>query len=202
MILSNNTIGAFFRLDNLIIPAALKEKIIDISNSYKEWPAHGNKNRELYILSHTIDNIPELSLLLNLVNADIRKDIRFNIQAIAPGSSLAAHTDPDRYSAINIPIVGNYRTSYIQFFEQGTSEKIVTDFIKNDGTRPSPPGVNYPNPKLVGRVYYDTPICINTSKIHNVKNMSKISRVVLSLGFETTRFSTLEDMHKENKLLV
>lgn len=202
MILINDFPNKFFRLNKFFIPNHCKEKIIHCSSNYKKWPAYGLKNKELYIASPTIKDIKELELVLNLINPKIRDDVKFNIMAINPGCTIAAHTDPDRYCAINIPIAGNYRTSYLQFFEQGNSKKIVTDFIKPDGTKPEPAGVNYPNPKLIGRVYYDTPICINTNEIHNVKNVSKESRIVLSMGFETIKFKVLEKIHKENTLLV
>lgn len=201
MILQQNIPNMFFKIKNLHMSTRCKNTLIELSKDYNHWPAFGNKNKELYILSPSVIDIPELQDILDCINVTIVNDIKFNLMAIAPGCTIAAHTDPDRFSAINIPIVGNFRTSYLQFFEQGSSEKIVTNFVKNDGTRPNPPGVNYPNPKLIGRVYYQDSICINTTQIHNVRNLAREPRVLLSLGFEITKFERLEQLYRENILL-
>lgn len=197
-----STKGLFFRLENLFVPRFCIDKLTLLSNNYKNWPKYGNKNKELYILSPSINDLPELEYIINLLNPDLHNDVKINLMAISPGCTISPHTDPDRFCAINIPIKGNYETSCVQFFNKGKSRAIVTNFIKQDGTKPNPVGINYPKPDLIGRVYYQTPICINTSRIHNVRNAAKESRIILSLGFATTRFSKLEKLQEENNLLI
>lgn len=201
MILQHDIANMFFRIKNLFVSNRCKTILTELSKDYKNWPAFGSKNKELYILSPTVIDIPELEDVLECISFDVVDDIKFNLMTIAPGCTIAAHTDPDRFSAINIPLTGNFRTSYLQFFEEGSSKKIVTDFKKNDGTISNPPGVNYINPKLIGRVYYQDSVCINTTQIHNVRNLSREPRVLLSLGFQTTKFKKLEQLFRENILL-
>jgi hypothetical protein len=205
MILENDTRGIYFKLSSLTISDVLSKKIIEASSNFEEsFTKYGKPKRWLYMLNRAVDTIPELSEVYNyFYDSSIIKTI--DLIAVSPRSLVLTHSDPNRYAAINIPVFGNFENSYVTFFEN-IENQITTIDNREDiiGVKRNfdKPGKVITNAPIIGKVYYNNPVCLNVDMFHNVTNPEKTSRVVLSIGFGDLKFEEVEMLHLENKLIV
>lgn len=203
MILENDTTGIYFNLDSLNISDTLRNKIIEASSNFEEsFTKYGKPNRWLYIFTKATEKISELSEIYSYFkDPSIVKTIE--IMAVNSRSLILPHIDPNRYAAINLPVIGDFENSYVTFFED-TGTKRTIDKRVDVGIRRkfSKPGKVIENAPIIGKVYYNKPVCLNVDMFHNVTNPEKTSRIILSIGFGSLKFKEIEKLHLENKLLV
>lgn len=204
MILENDTPGIYFKLSSLTISDILSKKIIEASSNFEEsFIKYGKPKRWLYMLNRAIDTIPELSEVYNYFNdPSIIKTI--DLIAVSPRSLVLPHTDTNRYAAINIPVFGNFENSYVTFFEDTENQTTIDkrEGIKGIKRNFDKPGKVITNAPIIGKVYYNNPVCLNVDMFHNVTNPEKTSRIILSIGFGDLKFKEVEKLHLENNLLV
>lgn len=186
----------YFTLNNFKISTNLKKSILSISK--ENYRYYGTMRKRLFMYSVNLNTIPELQEILDqLCNPSLIDN--FEVMFTEPGTIVMPHIDSRRRVALNIPISGDFHNSYVGIYEKGKKFIPNTEFFENKELVKD--GGGYPDSKLIQKVTYVTPICLNTEEVHNVVNLSKVSRVVLGLGFKPQiSFSDIENLYEQNKL--
>lgn len=187
----------YFILDDFIISDQLRTCILGVSQD--QFRYYGTRRKRLYMHSINLETIPELQEVLDkLYNPSIVDN--FEIMFTEPGATVMPHVDSRRRVALNIPIAGDFKNSFIGIYEKGKRFVPNVEFFDNKPLVKD--GGGYPDSKLLQKVSYTTPICLNTEEVHNVVNHSKEMRVVLGLGFATNlSFSDIQKLHDEDKFI-
>lgn len=143
---------------------------------------------------------PELSEVIDkIIDPEIVDNIE--IMRTEPGAVIMPHVDSQRRVALNIPIEGDFENSYVGLFEKSTDAFIPnTEFVEEEPIIKE--GGGYPASKLLEKISYTSPICLNTEEVHNVVNASTKERIVLGLGFNTKlSFKDIKNMHLKGEFV-
>jgi hypothetical protein len=188
----------YFILPNFKISNELYNDILSISKD--NFRFYGARRKRLYMCSVNLSVIPNLQEILDQLYDPSIVD-NYEIMYTEPGAIVMPHIDSRRRVALNIPIKGEFEKSYVGIFEKQGEVIANTEFF--DTNELVKEGGGYPASKLIDKVTYTQPICLNTEEVHNVVNLSNKDRIVLGLGFDTKlSFADIEKMHEQNKLVL
>lgn len=182
----------FFEIPDLKIEKEIK----DLANKeYNSWSNYSSGKNKLY--SYTFaPRIPVIELT-NLYNKFKAKEIlgQCSLLKVMPGHKVLPHVDAFRSAAINIPLSNNVSECYTSLYEAKGWRKLLylPNLFYKDGKVKLNPGGAYPLAKMVYKLQYEKPVCLNVSKIHGVKNNSKSIRYVLSISIRPQY--TYEDVY-------
>lgn len=109
------------------------------------------------------------------------------------------HTDHYRYVTLNIPLSGDFKNSYLDFYKESKGQ--IAPGI--NGSDDQGGGKFYPDSDLDYQVNYEVPVCFDTREIHGVTNATSQDRYILTLSFqEKYSFAKIFEMYKAGELLV
>lgn len=174
---------------------SVNNDLITFALNHTEWGYYGKGRFKIFIASPVRAIVQ--SILENFVNPD---DLFFKIELnkVEKMGIVPPHTDFDRYVTINIPIAGDFKNSYVDFYTK--SEGIPTQGMNGSSTNGAK---MYPYSELDHQVNYEIPICFDTQEIHGVTNATFEDRYILTLSFrEKWTFDMIEKMYKDGNLLI
>lgn len=188
----------YFLLPNFKISNELHSDILSVSKN--NFRFYGTRRKRLYMCSVNLSGFPRLQEILDQMYDPSIVD-NYEIMYTEPGAVVMPHVDSRRTVALNIPIEGEFEKSFIGIFEKHGNVVPNTEFF--DTKQVTKEGGGYPQSKLITKVTYTQPICLNTGEVHNVVNLSKKERIVLGLGFNPKiSFAEIEKLHEQNKLVL
>jgi hypothetical protein len=178
--------------------AALEEYVL----SFSEWSTFGLGRftlnvgpvlRELYV-----------PIALKFKNPkELFRKIEMNM--IKPNGIIVAHTDcQPRRCTLNVPILGDFKNSSLDFYTHNTSgekgPKLAAGLLGQDAVyHPK----HYVEEELVEQVNYTVPICFNTQEVHGVTNCTNENRYILTMSFkDELTHQQLYEMYEYGDLLV
>lgn len=186
-----------FLLTDFIIKEETKE-LIDYAVNTHSWSSYGRGRFKLYI-----GLLPNRELILPLAKKFKNpKELFFKMELNKVGKMgvVMPHTDHHRYVTINVPLKGDFKNSYLDFYKPSTG---VPACALNNNEEHRGGGMFYPESELDYQISYNVPICFNTQEIHGVTNTSLEDRYILTMSFkETWTFEKIYDMYTSGKLLV
>jgi hypothetical protein len=192
----------YFQLDNLCLTAEeLKEHQREVIK-YADWIRYGNNRFAIYcsVPAFTSES-PEMKSVCNkFVNPkDVIKRIEYNY--VEPMAFILPHTDNDRNVVINIPILGDFENSYIDFYETDLQNSIPTDANYKGETIKST-AKTFDQPALLTQLNYTRPICFDSQEVHGVTSHSKDKRYILTISIaDKYTFKDIYRMYLQGHLL-
>ena len=167
-------------------------------NSYTNWSFHGVGRFKIYIgfpERHAI--IPVASKFKN--PKTLFKKIEMNL--VKANGIVAPHTDCDRFATLNIPIMGDFKNSTLDFYTKNTDGEEAPGLDGNINAVYKPK--HYVEEDLIDQISYTVPVCFNTQTVHGVTNCTKQDRYILTLSFkEEFTYDKIKDMYEYGDLLV
>ena len=184
----------YFNLNNLIYDVSLlKHNIEKIDN----WEYYGKGRARLGVCLSDRGTI--LHIASKFKNA---KEIIYKIESncIHPYERVLPHTDHDRRVTCNIPVSGDFKNSYVKFYDESATSTSIE-------STPSTTKVNtakiYDNASVIDKVSYTTPICFDTQNIHGVDNLTKQMRYIITISFNLNlSYDDIFDMYNKGELLI
>ena len=186
----------YFILENFKISKKLKQSLLSIDK--RRFRYYGMKRKRLFMCNVDLSLVPELQEVLNKFQ-DPNIISNFELMYTQSGTIVMPHIDSNRNAAINIPIDGDFKNSYIGFYNKGT--RFVPNIVNSSEGEIVVGGGGYPGAVLIEKVSYTSPICLNNQSIHNVANFSKKDRVILGVRFNTSlNYLDILKLHQSNRL--
>ncbi len=181
-----------FELSDVLVKT-LTEIPIDQFNYY------GKGRKRLFTHSLNIDLYPFLQEIKDkFKHPEIIND--FELMCTLPKTIIMPHIDSKRQAVFNIPLLGDFDQSYVGIFNPG--KRFVPNIEFKNGKQIQKDGGGYPDAELLETVYYNSPICLNTSKVHNVVNFGKSNRYILGIGISRKfSFEDLENLNMNDDFL-
>jgi len=173
----------------------LKEAVLN----YDNWEYYGTGRFTIYIGKPTRELIIPIATKFKNPK-DIFYKIEFN--KVKGWGIIAPHTDHDRYATINLPILGDFDNSSVDFYTSKSEGVSSSNRYSEEGQVEVTAAKTYTDAELKEVVQYQTPICFDTQTVHGVTNYSPEDRYILTLSFRPEyTFEKLHDMYKNGELL-
>lgn len=175
----------------------LSKKLRQINYNY-----YGTGRRRLLNAELSVSDYPVLESILKLfVNPELI--LSFEIMTVEYGNIVVPHIDAGRKCCINIPILGDFENTFIGFHENTSDDFLPNVYYEADGSKTISSGGGFPNATLIDKISYSKPIILNTTKIHNVINLTKQDRTILSITFKYhLHFNEIVNLHKNHNLFL
>ena len=184
----------YFIINNLIYNTnLLKEKMLNT----EDWKYYGTGRARLGVC--TLDRETILHIASKFKTP---KELIYKIEGnfLNPYERVLPHTDHDRRITCNIPVSGDFKNSYVKFYEkdvEGAINNYIPDIASDSNT-----SMNYHNATPIGKISYTTPICFNTQDVHGVDNLTKEPRYIITVSFNLAlSYEDILDMYNAGELL-
>ena len=186
----------YFLLSNLETSKSCKS-LVNFVKSYDQWQFYGKGRFTIYMGFPPEDIVkPIITQFKNPADLFFKTELNLvKAMGIVP-----AHTDHHRYVTINIPLEGDFKNSYLDFYT--TSEGIPASSLNGNSSNYGG-GQYYPSSNLIEQVNYEEPICFDTQEIHGVTNATFKDRFILTISFrDTYKFNQVKEMYDNGELLL
>jgi hypothetical protein len=187
----------YFLLPNLLYDAERIE-LENYVKTFPDWSFYGYGRFRIFIGFPTRESIiPVASKFKN--PKTLFKKIEINM--VKANGIVAPHTDCDRFATLNIPIMGDFENSTLDFYTHNTDGEVSPGLDGNQGALYKPK--HYIEEELIEQVSYTVPVCFDTQTVHGVTNCTKQDRYILALSFrEEFTYAKLKEMYEYGDLLV
>lgn len=170
--------------------------------SFSEWSTYGLGRFTLYV--GPVPRELYLPIAMKFKNPkELFRKIEMN--RVRASGIIVAHTDcQPRRCTLNVPILGDFENSSLDFYTHNTSGELgpkLANGILGPGAVNQP--THYVEEELEEQIHYTVPICFDTQEVHGVSNFSNQDRYILTMGFKD-EFSCnrLHEMYEYGDLLV
>ena len=175
-----------------------KQRILE----YDDWIRYGNNRFAIYcsMPAFTADS-PEMKSICNrfLNPRDLIRRIEYNY--VEPMAFIFPHTDNNRNIVINVPVFGDFKNSYLDFYETNWEDSKPTEATYK-GEKVKSTGKTFHQPPLLEQVNYTYPICFDSQEAHGVSSYSKERRYIITISLsDKYTFSEILRMYNQGKLI-